>query len=432
MTHPKGPSIDEPEASRATILIVDDQPENLEVLSKILQPYYRVRAARSGELALRVAATDPKPDLVLLDIMMPGMNGYEVCERLKEDQSLAEIPVIFLSALEGAQNKVRAFDAGGVDYVTKPFQVEEVLARVRIHLELCSVRRELKRKNKRLKAAVRDRKKTQARLIQSEKMAALGVLSAGVAHEINNPLNFIKNSVLSLQRDVGDLLKVTELGLSFWRSSIGPLSGEIKKLQEQIEYETILTEVPGLFRSILEGIRRTEEIVRSLQTSARQDEVISEAVDIHEIIDAALTMLRNRYKSNTKVVKDYGNVPPIPCYAGKLSQVMINLLVNAIDAIEKKESNDPHQITIRTEVLDRENRSYGVIRIADSGQGIPQELIHKIFDPFFTTKDVGKGMGLGLYITAAIVQEHAGFIEVSSRRGEGATFSLFLPASQEG
>jgi two-component system, NtrC family, sensor kinase len=414
-----------------SILIVDDVPANLNLLTGILRQHgYKVRPAPSGSLALEAAQHAP-PDLILLDIHMPEMDGFEVCRRLKADEALKEIPVVFISALTETKDKIRAFDAGGVDYITKPFQVEEVLARVKTHLELRRYRRELKRKNKRLKKTVNDLKTAQIRLIQSEKMAALGVLSAGVAHEINNPVNFIKTSILSLQRDVDDLLKVANLGVSCCGDSIESGCKEIRKLQEELEYETILTEIPGLFGSILKGIRRTEEIVRSLRTFARQDEMMSKAVDIREIIDSALIMLRNRYKRTTNVVREYGNVPPIPCYVGKMSQVMINVLANAIDAIESKESSDPHQITIKTEVVERDNRRYAVVHIADTGKGIPEELIHKVFDPFFTTKAVGKGVGLGLFITRNIVQEHRGYIEASSQPGQGATFLIFLPERQE-
>lgn len=412
-------------------MIVDDVPANLNLLTGILkQQGYKVRPAPDGGLALDAARHSP-PDLILLDIHMPEMDGFEVCRRLKADEALKEIPVLFISALTETRDKIQAFDAGGVDYITKPFQVEEVLARVRTHLELRRTRRELKRKNKRLKNAIGDLKNAQIRLIQSEKMAALGILSAGVAHEINNPLNFIKTSMLSLQRDVDDLVKVATLGDSLWRNSIGPEGAEIRQLQEEIEYETILSEIPGLFRSILEGIRRTEEIVRSLRTFARQDETISKAVDIHEIVDSALIMLRNRYKKIAQVEKSYGNLPPIPCYVGKLSQVMINVLANAVDAIEKKGSAGPHQITIKTEMAEREERRYAVIRVSDTGTGIPEELVLKVFDPFFTTKAVGKGVGLGLFITRNIIQEHRGYVEVSSEPGQGATFSIFLPERQE-
>ena len=414
-----------------SILIVDDVPANLSLLTGILKQHgYKVRPAPSGPLALEAARHAP-PDLILLDIHMPMMDGFEVCRHLKADEALKEIPVVFISALTETTDKIRAFDAGGVDYITKPFQVEEVLARVRTHLELRRTRRELKRKNKRLKKALSDLQNTQVRLIQSEKMAALGVLSAGVAHEINNPVNFIKTSTLSLQRDVAELLAVAELGVSLCRNSGQPECKEILKLQEELEYQTILAEIPELFRSIVEGIRRTEEIVRSLRTFARQDEMMSNAVDLHEIIDSALIMLRNRYKNMTKVVRDYGEIPPIPCYVGKLSQVMINVLANAIEAIEKKGKAEEHQITIKTELLERDHRPYAAIHLADTGTGIPAAMIHKVFDPFFTTKEVGKGVGLGLYITSNIIREHKGTLEVSSQPGHGATFSILLPISQE-
>jgi len=237
--------------SQPSILIVDDVPANLNLLTTILKQHdYKVRPAPSGVLALEAARHAP-PDLILLDIHMPMMDGFEVCRRLKGDEALKEIPVVFISALTETSDKIRAFDAGGVDYITKPFQVEEVLARVRTHLELRRTRRELKRKNKRLKKALGELQNTQVRLIQSEKMAALGVLSAGVAHEINNPVSFIKTSTLSLQRDVGDLLKMADLGISSCRDSAQPECKEILELQEELEYQTIITEIPELFRAIL-------------------------------------------------------------------------------------------------------------------------------------------------------------------------------------
>jgi len=417
--------------SQPSILIVDDVPANLNLLTTILKQHdYKVRPAPSGVLALEAARHAP-PDLILLDIHMPMMDGFEVCRRLKGDEALKEIPVVFISALTETSDKIRAFDAGGVDYITKPFQVEEVLARVRTHLELRRTRRELKRKNKRLKKALGELQNTQVRLIQSEKMAALGVLSAGVAHEINNPVNFIKTSTLSLQRDVGDLLKMADLGISSCRDSAQPECKEILELQEELEYQTIITEIPELFRAILEGIRRTEEIVRSLRTFARRDEMMSKAVDLREIIDSALIMLRNRTKQTAAVVRDYGEIPPIPCCVGKMSQVMINMLTNAIDAIEKKGSPAEHQITVKTEVLERDHRLYAAVHLTDTGIGIPAALIHKVFDPFFTTKEVGKGVGLGLYITSNIIREHKGTIEVSSQPGHGTTFSILLPTCQE-
>ena len=414
-----------------SILIVDDVPANLHVLTGILkQCGYKVRPAPSGSLALAAARHSP-PDLILLDIHMPEMDGLEVCRRLKADETLREIPVIFISALAETRDKIHAFDTGGVDYITKPFQVEEVLARVRTHLELRRVRRELKRKNKRLKGAINDLKNAQVWLIQSEKMAALGVLSAGVAHEINNPLNFIKSGILSLQRDVEDLLKVVNLEDSCCRDVDDPVFEEVGRLKKEVEYETILEEVPGLFLSVLEGIRRTEEIVRSLRTFARQDEMISKAVDIREIIDSALVMLRNRYKDSVEIVRDYGHVPPIPCSVGRIGQVMINVLANALDAMESQGDSRAHQIRIKTEVVEREGLTYAVVRIADTGKGIPEDQIRKVFDPFFTTKAVGKGVGLGLFITRNIVQEHRGYVEAFSRPGEGAEFAIFLPDRQE-
>jgi two-component system NtrC family sensor kinase len=181
--------------NRANILVVDDTPQNLRLLAEILSNQgYQVRPVPNGKLALSAAQKMP-PDIVLLDIMMPDMDGYEVCQRLKDSEVTKDIPVIFISAINDVMDKVKAFAVGGVDFITKPFQVEEVLARIETHLKICSLQQSLQEKNQDLATAIYQLQATQEHLIQSEKMAALGQLIAGIAHEINTPLGIIGSSI---------------------------------------------------------------------------------------------------------------------------------------------------------------------------------------------------------------------------------------------
>jgi len=187
---------------KENVLLVDDTPANLEILIKMLQREgYKVRAVNSGMMALNAAGLEA-PDIFLLDVNMPGMNGYETCRKLKESERFRSIPVIFISALSEVFDKVAAFESGGVDFITKPFQFEEVIARVRTHLELRRYQNLLEQKNKELKEALDRLNETQGQLINSEKMASLGVLTAGIAHEFNNPISFIHTSSLGLGNDV--------------------------------------------------------------------------------------------------------------------------------------------------------------------------------------------------------------------------------------
>ncbi|WP_031385685.1 sensor histidine kinase [Desulfonatronum thiodismutans] len=416
------------ESATPSILIVDDVPANLHLLSGILKEQgFRVRPATSGAMALEAARRLP-PDLVLLDINMPGMDGFEVCRRLKADPALADIPVLFVSALEDTADKVRAFEAGGRDYVTKPFHVEEVLARVRTHLALRRAEHDLTERNKTLQKALDQLKKAQNQLIFSEKMAALGVLAAGVAHEINNPLNFVKNSCHGLEKDIADLISLVN-------HCRGAMTEEqraaLAEFEKRVDYPTLMEEIPELLAHIFEGLWRAEDIVRCLRVFSRSDDARSLDIDLNELVDSALVMLHNRYKTRVDVCRDFHSLPPIPGNYGQLSQVVINLLNNAVDAVDSLEDRARRRVTLTTEVRERAGKSYAVLRVADAGPGIPPDIRGRIFDPFFTTKPVGKGTGLGLYICANLAREHHGFLEIDDEVGEGAAFLLFLPITPE-
>lgn len=421
-----------------TIMVVDDKPANLKLLGSILKEKgYTIRIFTRGDLALKSAVSDP-PDLILLDVTMPGMNGYDVCLELKKQPLTKGVPVVFISALTETDDKIRAFKSGGVDYITKPFQVEEVHARVEIHLTLKRIKADLEEKNRTLAQAFDELKKAQQVLVQSEKMAALGVLVAGIAHEINNPVNFIKSSTLGLLKDIQDIERLLETYERYERmESQRESDSVIRQVKQDIEYDVLVREIPDMVSNILEGVRRTEEIVNSLRSYSRMSDTARQSTDLREILERSLAILRNRYSNRIDIIREYREIPSIPVHPGKLMQVFINIISNAIDALDTDDTKGLFQkigekrITLRTEPCTRNNARFVKIQIEDNGPGIPPALLSRIFDPFFTTKDVGKGTGLGLSISIGIINEHDGIIEVENMENSGAVFSIFLPSEQE-
>ncbi len=273
-----------------------------------------------------------------------------------------------------------------------------------------------------LEEALQKLKAAQAQLIQSEKMSSLGQLTAGIAHEINNPVNFISANIDSLKENIGDILVVLKEYDSLNHTNYEEKLEEIQQLKENHQFDLAIAELEQLIQGIQEGTNRTTQIIQGLRTFSRLDEDVLKLTNIHENLDATLTLLQNRYKDRVEIIKDYGEIPPLEAYPGKLNQVFMNLLANAIEAIEGE-----GRIWIKTQTLGDQV----LISIQDTGSGIPPEVRERIFEPFFTTKDVGKGVGLGLSIVHSIIEKHQGEIEVESEVGEGTTFKIILPRPQK-
>jgi signal transduction histidine kinase len=267
-----------------------------------------------------------------------------------------------------------------------------------------------------LEATLSKLTKAQAQLIQSEKMASLGILTSGIAHEINNPINFINSGIHGLQKVNTNILKVLQKYRNTYREN--PSNKEIEELENSLDLPFLLESSSKLISNIQTGVERTVSIVNSLRAFARSDEEQKKLINIHDSIDLALTILYNQYKYKIDIRKQYGELPQILCFPGKINQVFMNILTNAIQAIPNKGT-----IEIKTSVSD----GLAFISIKDSGIGIPEKIKNKIFDPFFTTKEVGKGTGMGLSIVFSIIEEHNGSIEVISEPGKGSEFFIKLP-----
>lgn len=427
-----------------TVLIVDDNPANLGVLSDTLdQVGLEVWVAQSGKISLE-RVNYALPHLILLDIMMPEMDGFETCRQLKANPKTRDIPIIFMTALSDTEHKVEGFNLGAVDYITKPFQQDEVLARIKLHLKLSDLTEKLAEKNdlleekvSELSQAYSESQQLQLKLVQSEKMSSLGQMAAGIAHEINNPVNFIYGNLSHAKGYIEDIVGL----LNLYQADYPNPTPRIQAEQTALDMDFIQDDLLKLFGSVTTGAQRIRDIVKSMRTFSRVDEASVKAVDIHEGIESTLTILNHRLQVGSHnpaiaVVREYAQLPLVECYAGQLNQVFMNILSNAIDALEEYSqqqmdqgnARQPRQIRISTEII-RDN--WIAIRIADNGSGIDEKLKARLFDPFFTTKPVGKGTGLGLSIShSLVVKMHGGDLYFQSALGGGTEFVVEIPIRQ--
>ena len=348
-------------SSPELILVVDDTPANLEVVCETLSDAgYFVATAINGARALKRVQAYP-PDLILLDVQMPGIDGFETCKRLKAEPKTASIPIIFMTALSDAQSKEKGFDLGAVDYITKPFQEQEVLARVKTHLQLRQLTKNLEQRvaeqTADLEAALTQLQQSQIHLVQTEKMSALGNLVAGVAHEINNPLGFIAANLKPAQNYIKDIFQV----IALYQKELAYPSATLQAFLEEVELEYLQEDLPKLIDSMQKGVDRINAISRSLRTFSRSDCDRPIPCNIHEGIDSTILILKHRLQANEsrpsiQVITDYGDLPQVECFPGQLNQVFMNLLANAIDALEESNTGrsfakieaKPNQITVKT------------------------------------------------------------------------------------
>lgn len=387
--------------TESRILIVDDQPDNLSALTAVLElrGYRNVRCLDDSRHVVPVFL-EFQPDLILLDLHMPHVDGITVMDQLGEVIAKDDyLPILVLTGDSTSAARERALSHGAHDFVSKPLNRTEVQLRVRNLLQTRSLHLQLKAQNGSLEETNRKLRETQTHLVQREKMASLGQLVAGIAHEINNPLAFVINNLFLAQEGLDAL-------------AAEPLENVAAKAQTRVE--KLSTQV----RNSCEGAERVKDLVFKLRTFSRLDEGKFKTVDIHESIESVLLFLRHKLESRIEVERNYGAPDLLGCFAGELNQVLMNVIANAIDSIE-----GPGKVTLTTTQQDGQF----VIVVRDTGKGIPEEIRGKVFEPFFTTKPIGHGTGLGLAISYGIVKAHGGSIDFSSEPGKGTAFVLKIP-----
>jgi two-component system, NtrC family, sensor kinase len=433
--------------STGIILIVDDALSSSALLSDFLHEVgFKTAIAKNGEDAIEQVELH-YPDLILLDLVLPGIDGFEICRQLKTNPRYLEIPIIFMTAIGDTETKVKGLSLGAVDYITKPFQKEELLARVKIQLQMRSLTKQLADRNQILQELKEDLEKkvvdrtaelqqAQFKLVQQEKMSALGQLIAGVAHEMNNPIGFISSNIPLAKESVSDLIRVLNLYQQHYPEPVE----EILLETEAVDLEFLIVDLPNILASMQLGCDCLKTLSISLRNFSRLDTANKIAVNLHDGLDSTLVILGHRLKANETrpaiaVVKNYGELPRVHCYPGQLNQVFMNILANAIDAVdeyfslsvdEDKRLKYKGKIGIRTDISP--DRSSAIVRIQDNALGMCKEVQARIFDYLFTTKTVGKGTGLGLAVARQIVEEkHGGRLHCSSELGKGTVFTLEIP-----
>jgi len=401
------------------ILIVDDRVDNLRVLATVLEfaDYANVNCLSDSRNILPIFQ-EFQPDLILLDLHMPHVDGVAALDLLATVIPADDyLPVLVLTGDSTSEAKEKALTHGAHDFLSKPLNRTEVQLRVKNLLETRHLHLQLKAQNASLEQQVLRRtelaeelaqtnqklREAQAHLVHSEKMAGLGQLVAGIAHEINNPLAFVINNIFIVQEMLD---KLAAAGAELPPDACAKVS----KMQTRIN-------------DAQAGATRVKELVTKLRTFSRLDEGTVKTINIHESIESVLLFLRHKMEGRIEVERNYGEVEMLTCLAGELNQVLMNIIANAIDAIE-----GPGRISLAT----GQQNGHFVIRVRDTGKGIPEAIRNRIFEPFFTTKPIGQGTGLGLAISYGIVQAHQGSMEFSSTAGEGTEFVLKIPTSMRG
>jgi two-component system, NtrC family, sensor kinase len=387
------------------VLIAEDDPVSRRLLESYLQKWgYSVTAATNGAEAWR-HFQEGTFAIVITDWMMPEIDGLELIRRIRAARRNGYTHAILLTAKSQKEDLIEGMEAGADDFLTKPFDRDELRVRLRAAERLIDLEHNLAEQNRILR-------ETQAALVQTEKLASLGRLAAGVAHEINNPIAYVTNNLAVIRRD-------TKAALAALDARRRGDQAEAERLEAEADVDYLRENFARTCDKTLEGLERVRDIVRNLRDFARLDEADFKEADLNAALQSTIEIARHQLREkDVRLETDFSPLPQVLCHPGKINQVFLNLIVNAIQAC-----NRGGRVTTRS----RAEAGGVIVEVLDDGCGISPEHRSRLFEPFFTTKPVGEGTGLGLSVSFGIVRDHGGAIEVESELGRGSTFRVRLP-----
>ncbi|MBT4836620.1 MAG: response regulator [Methylococcales bacterium] len=402
------------------LLVVDDMPINVSLMEEMVKNEYQIFSAYNGADAIKIASNN-KPDLILLDIIMPEMDGYEVCQTIKNNSLTKDIPIIFITAKDHIEDESFGLKMGAIDYITKPFNLSIVKQRIQNHISC-------QEHQKALQEVIECKQK---QLIHCEKLSSMGTLMAGITHEVNNTMTYVLGNLRMIKKynnKFSSFYSSTEklIGNLDHHTDVNDIENSLQEFKELNESELksgkVLAYSQESINDCIEGMDRITSILKNLKLFSHQDDETSqtpELCDINSCIDMSVKLVANELKYKSELVRDYSNnLPQINACELQLSQVFVNLLINACHAINKQGI-----ISISTDFKDNNV----IIQVSDNGCGIPEEMQERIFEPFFTTKSREIGSGLGLSISHDIIKMYQGNITINSIVGTGTTFTISFP-----
>lgn len=422
------------------LIIIDDSRLIRVQLERSIKENFddlEIYQAADGDEGLN-AIFEYQPDIIFLDILMPGLTGTELLEKIQPLTRSGLCKVLMISSIEDYSILQECFTLGAYDFIRKPVNEIELNARLGGAISSTKLVNKLRESEADLEGKVEEIERvnqkliqTKNQMIQSEKMAAIGQLAAGVAHEINNPIGYVSSNLVTLKGYISDLLSSYQQTLA--------LFDHMKKI-DKTDFEStssdaidfIIDDIPGLFEDTEIGLTRVKEIVDGLRNFSRVDQAMEfDVFDVNEGIKDTLVVTKNKYKYLANIETNFGALPLINAKGGKLNQVFMNLIVNACDAIASK--FDESSLSGWIKITTRQVAEHVKITFEDNGTGIDKEIVEYLYNPFFTTKPIGQGTGLGLSISYdIIVNEHKGSIAVESTENVGSTFILTLPINPDG
>lgn len=423
------------------VLVVDDSHFNLSVAKRYLDLIPDISRVLLCDDPRQVSTLLKKypVDILISDVMMPAITGFDLLTLIKADKQYDDMPIIMLTSLNDEESYKKCFELGAFDYINKPIDVVELNSRLKVAIAsrknsnyLKSLLEVTRKQNEELKEMNAQLTEAKFSLVQSEKMAAIGQLAAGIAHEINNPMGYISSNFSILQKfllRIKEYLEYQDLlikeGEFDCNSTPCPAITKLSEKYQSLKLDKILKELEAIFKDTENGIERITEIVQSLRVYARTSKDDEKTTnDLLDLVQQVILITNNEVKYVANIELDVPDDTFLYCNRIQISQVLINLILNAAQAIKAQKKNKLGKIKMKARTIGQEIR----IEIKDDGPGISEENLFKIFEPFFTTKEIGQGTGLGLSISYdIIVNKHNGSIDVKSELGKGATFTILLP-----